>query len=124
MTVKRFARRALPLSAAAALLIPLAGCVVALDGSSHPKTYTTGQWIQHQAQQTNAERGLASRVAAAIDDDPLLSQLGIGVRVTGGIVTLTGRVFDLATYEHAIQVVQKVDGVKRVVARIELDIGE
>ncbi|HET7570197.1 MAG TPA: BON domain-containing protein [Gammaproteobacteria bacterium] len=120
----QFARRALPLAGAAALLMSLAGCVVALDGSSHPKTYTTGQWIQHQAQQTNAERDLASRVAAAIDDDPLLSQLDIDVRVTDGVVMLTGLVFDLATYQHAIQVVQKVDGVQRVVSRIELDLGE
>ncbi|HET8551331.1 MAG TPA: BON domain-containing protein [Gammaproteobacteria bacterium] len=122
--MNRFVRCTLPLAGAAALLMLLAGCVVALDGSSHPKTYTTGQWIQHQAQQTNAERGLASRVVAAIDDDPLLSQMDIDVRVTDGVVTLTGQVFDLATYEHAIQVVEKVSGVQRVVSRIELDLGE
>lgn len=118
-------RRSASAAATAACLLAVAGCTVAIgSGAEPPKTYTTGQWIKHQAAQSNAQRDLAQRVASAIADDPLLQDTDISVRVDGGIVTLTGQVFDLATYEHAVEVVQKVKGVDSVVSRIELNTGQ
>lgn len=117
-------RRTAPAATAAVCLLALAGCTVAIGSGSEPsRTYTTGQWIQHQAAASNAERDLAQRVTAALEDDPLLKDADVDARVTEGVVTLTGQVFDLATYEHAVEVVQKVPGVASVVSRIELNTG-
>ncbi|HET7675095.1 MAG TPA: BON domain-containing protein, partial [Gammaproteobacteria bacterium] len=91
---------------------------------SQPRAYTTGGWVKHQAEVSNSERALASKVVAALTQDPVLRDADINVRVHGSIVTLTGQVFDLATYQHAIEVVQGVEGVRSVVSRIELDISK
>lgn len=116
-------RRFTSLAAAAALLLALGGCVLAIgtDGDSHTHAYTAGEWVKHQADVSNAERALASKVVAALAQDPVLKDADINVRVNGSIVTLTGQVFDLPTYEHAIEVVQGVDGVRSIVSRIELN---
>lgn len=119
-------RRLISLAAAGALLLALGGCVLAIgaDGDSQPRAYTTGGWVKHQAEVSNSERALASKVVAALTQDPVLRDADINVRVHGSIVTLTGQVFDLATYQHAIEVVQGVEGVRSVVSRIELDISK
>ncbi|HET6725665.1 MAG TPA: BON domain-containing protein [Gammaproteobacteria bacterium] len=121
METHRHCRAAL-LAGAASCLLLLGGCVVAFGEGPHPKTYTTGQWMQ-QENQTDAEhRALASRVLAALHDDPLLSDADVSAQVSGHVVTLTGTLYDVPTLQHAIAVVQKVPGVQTVVSRIELDL--
>lgn len=124
MKPKQVIRAGLPVACAAALLLPLGGCVLAIggNGDSGPETYTAGEWIQKQARASNQERALASRVAEALADDPLLNEADIEFRVNGNIVTLSGTIYSLATYQHAIEVVRKVDGVDTVTSRIELNV--
>ncbi|HET7370861.1 MAG TPA: BON domain-containing protein [Gammaproteobacteria bacterium] len=124
MKLNDVVRTGAPLAAAAALLMLLSGCVLAIGtgDNSEPETYTAGEWIQKQARASNQERALAYRVAEAIANDPLLNEADIEFRINGDIVTLSGTVYSLATYRHAIETVHSVEGVETVTSRIELNV--
>jgi osmotically-inducible protein OsmY len=109
--------------ALAALSLLLGGCVVALGGGHEkPKTSTRGQYIKKQNRLSHKKRALIARVLHAINTDPLLKDADLDARVTGHIVTLTGKLFDFASLEHAIKVVKGVNGVQSVVSRVEITV--
>jgi osmotically-inducible protein OsmY len=113
---------AIPVALAVSSLL-LGGCVVAL-GSGHgkPKTSTRGQYIKKQNRLSHKKRALIARVLHAINNDPLLNGTDLDARVTGHMVTLTGKLYDFATLEHAIKVVKGVKGVQSVVSRVEITV--
>lgn len=71
--------------------------------------------------QEQADREIAASVAAALDADKLLYARHITVRANGGVVRLTGFVWDNSDLVEAGRVAQLVPGVRRVVNDVELE---
>jgi len=57
---------------------------------------------------------LAAAVRTALVNDPVVGVAPIEVRVSGGVVTLTGRVATRDEYDRALALVRGVEGVERV----------
>ncbi|HUS18015.1 MAG TPA: BON domain-containing protein [Terriglobales bacterium] len=66
---------------------------------------------------------LAGEIQAKLNSDPLLSasqRSSVGVRVQGGVATLTGWVVNDAELTAALNAAQGVEGVKQVVSRLQV----
>lgn len=117
-------------TALAALMITsmLAGCVVVVgdtDGMSSDSgthAYWAKDWSERTHEQENANRELASKVRQAFAKDQLLSHADITVDADVGVVTLHGHVQDKAVFDRAVDVAGRVEGVKKVVSKIVLDV--
>jgi osmotically-inducible protein OsmY len=64
-----------------------------------------------------SDTAITAKVKSSFAADPLLRTSAIGVRTSGGVVHLTGRVTSEQARQRAIQVVQGVAGVKEIVLR-------
>ena len=65
---------------------------------------------------------LARQVGDTIEDDPLLRTEDLRVSVRRGVVTLNGEVSDIPTLERAVDVANSVEGVRRVVSRLAVEV--
>jgi hyperosmotically inducible protein len=63
---------------------------------------------------------LVARVKTALINDPKLGINPIEVHVTGGIVSLTGRVESAADVDHAVQIARSVPGVADVLSDLRI----
>ena len=64
-----------------------------------------------------SDAALTAKVQSSVAADPLLSTSAIGVRTSGGVVHLTGRVTSEQARQQAIQLVRGVAGVREIVLR-------
>jgi osmotically-inducible protein OsmY len=69
------------------------------------------------ADEAASDAALTTKIKSSFVADPLLSASAIGVRTSGGVVHLTGRVTSEQERQRAIQLVQGVAGVREIVVR-------
>jgi osmotically-inducible protein OsmY len=65
---------------------------------------------------------LAENIGDGFDRDPTLSTEDLRVTVRRGVVTLRGEVSDLAALERALDVAASVEGVRRVVSKLTVEV--
>lgn len=100
------------------------GCVLVVggDGSGRGTDVEWSTWERgSRAEPAAADGGLAREVQSRIRMDTALSAEDITVSSSGSVVTLHGRVGDLALLEHAMRVAGTVAGVTRVVSRLTVE---
>ncbi len=106
----------------------LSGCVIVVgdtDGMSSDSgthAYWAKDWSERTHAQENANRELASKVREAFAKDELLAHADLQVDADVGVITLRGHVVDKAVFDRAVDVAGRVDGVKKVVSKIVLDV--
>ena len=113
----------------------LSGCVVVVDGAGHDRDRDDDTWVQRdhrrhddgQASGLNQvsldqDRELARQLESSFDDDLLLESSDITAVVRGDVVTLHGRVADLAAFDRVVEITTSTDGVQRVVSRLIIEI--
>jgi hyperosmotically inducible protein len=64
-----------------------------------------------------SDTAITAKVQSSFAADPLVSASALGVRTSGGVVYLTGRVKSEQERQRAIQLVQGVAGVREIVLR-------
>jgi osmotically-inducible protein OsmY len=123
----RFAGDCSPLAAAAIVLAmtTAAGCVVVVGGDKD-RHRADVQWAARADQAAPAapratDGSLAREVESRMKIDSSLQREDISVSSSGNVVTLHGRVSDLARLEHAMRIAADVPGVSRVVSRLTVE---
>ena len=122
----QFKTRAVLVLAVAALVVTSAGCVLVVGGDRKVGGGSDVEWSGAR-ESTVAARGtvnddrLAREVRARIRLDSALEDEDITVSSRGEVVTLHGRVSDVARLEHAMRVAADVPGVTRVVSRLTIE---
>jgi osmotically-inducible protein OsmY len=110
--------RTLQLLALAALISLSSACVIVVDDGEGSVDAT---WASSYST-TEADEELARQVGDSIDDDPVLRTEDLRVSVRRGVVTLNGEVSDIPTLERAVDVANSVEGVRRVVSRLAVEV--
>lgn len=101
-----------------------AGCVLVVgDGGSDGYRRADVEWASTRDHGTSATRpsadsGLAREVESRIRMDSSLEREDITVSSTGDVITLHGRVSDVALLENAMRIAAESPGVRRVVSRL------
>jgi len=101
------------------------GCVLVVGGERDVQRADV-EWSSDRndgftARSIGANGRLAREVGARISVDTALAGQDITVSSSGDVVTLHGRVNDLALLEHAMRVAVDVPGVARVVSRLTVE---
>jgi len=86
-------------------------CCVAACASEPPKTDA----------QKQADKATAERVEAALNAEKALYAKHIFVQADGGVVRLTGYVWDTSDFQLAVAIAEGVPGVTQVVNDLELN---
>ena len=103
------------------------GCVLVVDGDGvHRGHNSEVEWAKAgatapAAQATVPDGALAQEVRARFKQDSALSGEDLTVSSSGAVVTLHGRLSDVAVLEHALRVAAEVPGVSRVVSRLTVE---
>ena len=100
-----------------------AGCVLVVgDGApGRGDVEWSSDWGQSRAEPQVVDRGLAQEVGARIRADSALAGADITVSSSGDVVTLHGRVSDIALLENALRIAAEAPGVTRVVSRVTVE---
>ena len=111
-------RRTLQIMALSALIGVSSACVIVVgddDGS------VDATWASSYST-TDADTELAHQVGESLDADPTLRTEDLQVSVRRGVVTLRGEVSDIPTLERAVDVANSVEGVRRVVSKLAVEV--
>jgi osmotically-inducible protein OsmY len=100
------------------LLALTSGCVIVVDEGEGD---VDASWATSYSS-TEADEELARRIGDAIEDDPRLRNEDLRVAVRRGVVTLRGEVTNLEVLEQAVNVAAAVDGTRRVVSKLEVEL--
>ena len=116
------AARALTLAVA---MTTASGCVLVVGGERDVRRADV-EWSSNRddgftARSIGANGRLAHEVGARISVDSALAGQDITVSSSGDVVTLHGRVNDIALLEHVMRVAADVPGVARVVSRLTVE---
>jgi osmotically-inducible protein OsmY len=108
-------------------LVLASGCVlvVGADGAHRRgdvEWETSWNKGSRAAEHTTVDGSLAREVTSRIRTDGLLAAEDITVSSVGSVVTLHGRVGDLALLEHAMHIAVEVPDVTRVVSRVTVEL--
>lgn len=114
--------RGLAAAALAAAAFTGAGCVLVV-GDSDGYRRADVEWASTRdhggsATPRSVDGGLAREVESRIRMDSSLAREDITVSSTGDVITLHGRVSDVALLEHAMRIAVESPGVQRVVSRL------
>jgi osmotically-inducible protein OsmY len=101
------------------------GCVLVVGDSGRSGRgdveWSTGSERAVTTEVRTVDGGLLSEVESRLRMDSTLAREDITVSSSGGVITLHGRVSDIAVLEHAMRVVAEVPGVARVVSRLTVE---
>jgi hypothetical protein len=108
------------------------GCVLVVDGNGGTRRADV-EWASDRDHGTTARRSastgatiadgtLARQVEGRIQEDASLAGEDITISSSGDIVTLHGRVSDIARLERVMQIAAGVPGVARVVSRLTVEL--
>ena len=111
-------KRILQATALAVLVAVASACVIVVDDG---KGSVDATWASNYSA-TEADEELARQVGDTIEDDPLLRTEDLRVSVRRGVVTLSGEVSDIPTLERAVDLANSVEGVRRVVSRLAVEV--
>lgn len=102
------------------------GCVLVVGNEGRPARgdveWSTGWDRETTAAPSAVDDGLARDVEARLGMDSSLSGQDLTVSSSGDVVTLHGRVSDLALLDNAVRTAADVPGVARVVSRVTVDV--
>jgi osmotically-inducible protein OsmY len=105
-------------TALAVLIAVASACVIVVDeGEGSVDATWAGSYST-----TEADEELARQVGDSIEGDPVLRTEDLRVSVRRGVVTLNGEVSDIPTLERAVDVANSVEGVRRVVSRLAVEV--
>lgn len=110
----------------AGMMLAGGGCVLIVDGDSGKARRADVEWESNPRQVTTVHAGvadgtLAREVEARIRLDDALSREDITISSTGDVVTLHGRLSNVALLERAMRMASEVPGVSRVVSRLTVE---
>lgn len=99
------------------------GCVLVVgDGTpGRGDVEWSSDWGHSRAEPEIVDRGLAQEVGARIRADSALAGEDITVSSNGDVVTLHGRVSNIALLENALRIATEAPGVTRVVSRVTVE---
>jgi hypothetical protein len=102
------------------------GCVLVVGNEGRPARgdveWSTGWDRETTVAPTSVDDGLARDVEARLQMDSSLAEQDLTVSSHGDVVTLHGRVSDLALLDNAVRTAADVPGVARVVSRVTVDV--
>jgi len=96
------------------------GCVIVVNDDEADAEWV-GSYDHDSAVEANQE--LRDRVGERLAESAQLRGENIKVSADNGIVTLTGNLGDAALVQQAVEAAAAVDGVRRVVARLTVEVG-
>ena len=99
-------------------LVSIGACVVVVDGGEGEVDAT---WAS-EYQSTPEDESLAQDIGDGFDADPALRTEDLRVSVRRGVATLRGEVSNLAALERAMDVASSVEGVRRVVSKLTVEV--
>ena len=118
-------RRAAVLALAATMSIAT-GCVLVVGNEGRPARgdveWSAGWDRETTVAPTSVDHSLARDVEARLGMDSSLAGQDLTVSSSGDVVTLHGRVSDLALLDNAVRTAADVPGVARVVSRVTVDV--
>lgn len=102
------------------VLTAMTACVIVVkEGEGESDVEAT--WASSYSS-TAEDDSLAENIGDGFDRDPTLSTEDLRVTVRRGVATLRGEVSDLAALERALDVAASVEGVRRVVSKLTLEV--
>jgi osmotically-inducible protein OsmY len=104
--------------ATAVLLAGLNACVIVVDEGEGDVDAT---WASSYSS-TDEDSELARRIGHRLEADPALEKEDLHVQVRRGVVTLKGEVADIQTLDRAVQTAAGVEGVRRVVSKLTVEV--
>lgn len=108
--------------AMAAAVLSSTGCVLVVgEGGAHRGTdveWASTRGSTASAASRSVDDGLVREVESRVRMDTALQREDITVSSTGDVITLHGRVSDIAVLEHVMRVAAETPGVRRVVSRL------
>lgn len=112
----------------AGMMLATGGCVLVVDGDSGKARRADVEWESSHRQVETIQAGvadgtLAREVESRIRADEELAREDITVSSTGDVVTLHGRLSNIALLERAMRMASEVPGVSRVVSRLTVEMG-
>lgn len=102
-----------------ATLIGLNGCAIVL-GNEFPGEGWDENFDRQFKEETSSDKALSRRIQSALNADEHTRRAGLEISSRDGEVLVYGRTGDADVVEHALRVVEGVDGVEQVTSRIEL----
>lgn len=102
----------------AVVMVMSAACVIVVDEADGD---VDAKWASSYSS-TDADVALARRVGEDLEADPDLRTEDLRVDVRRGVVTLHGEVESVRNLQKAIDTVSSVDGVRRVVSKLKVEV--
>lgn len=115
----RGARRHALLAGLLAAVVSLNGCAIVL-GNEFPGEGWDDNFDREFKEETSSDKALSRRIQDALNEDEQTRRAGLEISSRDGEVLVYGRTGDADVVEHALRVVESVDGVEQVTSRIEL----
>lgn len=107
--------------ALAAVSLFATGCVIVVKEGEWDAEWA-GEYEHQAAVRGAANAELSGRVSERLAEDSDVRLEDIWVSAEDAVVTLHGRVGDLTALQRALEIAGSVDGVRRVVSRVTVDI--
>lgn len=104
-----------------AALLPVTGCVIVVNDEQADAEWI-GSYETHSETRSAANADLRDRVGQRLSAEPVLARQDISVSARDGTITLRGQVAEPGMIEQAIEAASAVDGVRRVVARLTVEV--
>lgn len=105
------------------MIVLTTGCVIVVDGTEDsPDAHWIGDYETKVEVRREENDVLAQRVSERLAQESSLNLEDIKVSASNSVVTLHGRLHDVETLQQTMDIAGSVDGVRRVVSRITLDI--
>lgn len=99
------------------------GCIIVVDDTEDSPN---AHWVASYETDSDARREsndlLARKVSERLAEETSFDVDDISVSASNKVVTLHGRLYDMASLKQAVDIAGDVDGVERVVSRITLDV--
>ncbi|MGI9265341.1 MAG: BON domain-containing protein [Gammaproteobacteria bacterium] len=115
--------KAISLTALLMTAVLSTGCVIVVDGTEDsPDAHWIGDFETNVEVRRESNEELATRVSDRLAAEAALGNEDISVSASNRVVTLHGRLNDVASLEQAVDIAGEVEGVDRVVSRITLDV--
>ena len=102
-------------------VLPVTGCVIVVNDEQADAEWI-GSYEAHSDTRSAANADLRDRVGQRLSAEPRLQGQDISVSAKDGTVTLRGEVAEPGLIEQAIDAASAVDGVRRVVARLAVEV--
>lgn len=109
------------ITALALASLGLTGCVIVISDEGITSD-RDGLRLGDDHAHRSGDRALAAQVRDALELDPMLKGVDFSVAASDGVVTLRGRVADIASFDRAVELARNTKGVDKVVSRLVVEV--